>query len=74
MKPATALLAALCASSALAASFGFDIGQNVLSGTGDFGALLEEVPGENPLEFCEDTGDYLLDIKSVDLDPNPPKA
>jgi len=37
-------------------------------------ALENEVPGENPLEFCEESKDYILDIKNVDLDPNPPEA
>ncbi|KAH9824494.1 phosphatidylglycerol/phosphatidylinositol transfer protein-like [Teratosphaeria destructans] len=32
------------------------------------------VPGENPLQHCEDPKDDILDLKSVDLDPNPPKA
>ena len=31
------------------------------------------VPGENPLNFCDDPSTYLVDIDSVDLDPNPPK-
>lgn len=33
-----------------------------------------EVPGENPLRHCEDPKDDILDLQSVDLDPNPPKA
>ena len=32
------------------------------------------VPGDNPLDFCEDTKDYSLDISYVDLTPNPPLA
>lgn len=31
------------------------------------------VPGDNPLNFCADPKDYLLEIKKVDLNPNPPK-
>ncbi|KAL2834464.1 ML domain-containing protein [Aspergillus cavernicola] len=31
------------------------------------------VKGENPLEYCSDPKGYILDIKSVDLSPNPPK-
>lgn len=31
------------------------------------------VPGKNPLTFCQDTKDYSLDIKYVDLTPNPPE-
>jgi len=33
-----------------------------------------KVPGENPLEFCSPQDDFLLTIKKVDLDPNPPQA
>lgn len=33
-----------------------------------------KIPGENPLEFCEDPADFILTIKKVDLDPNPPSA
>lgn len=32
-----------------------------------------KVPGDNPLYFCADPKDYILDITKVDLDPNPPK-
>ena len=32
-----------------------------------------KVPGDNPLYFCADPADYLLQIEKVDLDPNPPK-
>jgi hypothetical protein len=31
------------------------------------------VPGDNPLNFCADPKDYILDIKKVDLSPNPPQ-
>ena len=31
------------------------------------------VPGDNPLTFCQDSKDYSLDIKYVDLTPNPPQ-
>jgi hypothetical protein len=30
------------------------------------------VPGDNPLNFCADPKNYILDITKVDLDPNPP--
>lgn len=33
-----------------------------------------KVPGNNPLEYCQDPSDYQLDLDSVDLDPNPPEA
>jgi hypothetical protein len=32
------------------------------------------VPGENPLLFCADPTDNILEIIKADLDPNPPKA
>jgi hypothetical protein len=32
------------------------------------------VPGDNPLAHCENPKDDLLDLQSVDLSPNPPKA
>lgn len=32
------------------------------------------VPGNNPLSHCEDPKNDILDLKSVDLNPNPPKA
>jgi hypothetical protein len=33
-----------------------------------------KVPGENPIEFCTASRDgNLIDIKKVDLAPNPPK-
>ena len=31
------------------------------------------VPGENPLQHCQDPSDDILDLESVDLDPNPPQ-
>lgn len=31
-----------------------------------------KVPGDNPLYFCSDPKDDLLEIEKVDLDPNPP--
>ncbi|KAL8651418.1 MAG: hypothetical protein Q9210_003260 [Variospora velana] len=35
---------------------------------GDF-----SVPGENPLNFCNDPDSYSLTIDNVDLEPNPPE-
>ena len=34
------------------------------------------VPGDNPLNFCEDPAEakHILLIEKVDLDPNPPEA
>lgn len=31
------------------------------------------VPGNNPLEYCQDSSKYLIEIDSVDLIPNPPQ-
>ncbi|KAL9123669.1 MAG: hypothetical protein Q9175_008314 [Cornicularia normoerica] len=31
-----------------------------------------KVPGQNPLEFCGKSDDYILTISNVDLEPNPP--
>jgi hypothetical protein len=31
------------------------------------------VEGENPLEYCADPSNNILEIKSVDLTPNPPQ-
>jgi hypothetical protein len=33
-----------------------------------------KVPGDNPLYFCADPEDDLLEIEKVDLSPNPPEA
>ena len=32
-----------------------------------------DVPGENPLQFCQNTSNYSLIIQNVNLTPNPPK-
>ncbi|KAB8648495.1 hypothetical protein FH972_026151 [Carpinus fangiana] len=32
------------------------------------------IPGDNPLKYCEDPKDYILEVTKVDLSPNPPKA
>ncbi|CAI6337456.1 unnamed protein product [Periconia digitata] len=32
-----------------------------------------KVPGDNPLNFCADPKDDLLEIENVDLSPNPPQ-
>ena len=31
-----------------------------------------KVPGDNPLYFCSDPKNDILEIEKVDLDPNPP--
>ncbi|PNP52863.1 hypothetical protein THARTR1_06704 [Trichoderma harzianum] len=44
---------------------------------GDSASALDaslKVPGENPIEYCSaDRDDDLIEIKKVDLAPNPPK-
>lgn len=64
------IAAALLATSASARSSIFaaspDIGPNV------DGFL--SVPGDNPLQHCQDPKDDILTLESVDLDPNPPRA
>jgi len=62
----------------------FAVGAAALStpffGSGDGQARLSAdpevnpVPGDNPLMFCQDPTDYLLNITNVDIDPNPPLA
>lgn len=66
MKVSTVLLVATSAASASAGS--------IWSSGGDQAVINEEfkVPGDNPLYFCADPKDYLLDIENVDLSPNPP--
>ncbi|KAF1995255.1 ml domain-containing protein [Amniculicola lignicola CBS 123094] len=65
MKVTALLVTAACAVSVSAGSF-FG-GQQVIAS--DY-----PVPGDNPLDFCADPKDYTIEIKNVDLAPNPPKA
>ncbi|KAK4552124.1 Phosphatidylglycerol/phosphatidylinositol transfer protein [Recurvomyces mirabilis] len=64
----TALLSSTVAarSSIFGASVGGDITPNV------DGSL--SVPGDNPLQHCQDPKDDILTIENVDISPNPPKA
>jgi len=64
MRPSNTLLALALSSLATASMFGAS--QKVL----DDRKLA--VPGENPLEYCEETDAYTLAISNVDLTPNPP--
>lgn len=32
------------------------------------------IPGDNPLLYCADPKDYILQVDHVDLSPNPPEA
>ena len=68
MKASAVLLAATSAVSVSAAATWMSGGNQVV--------INEEwkVPGDNPLYFCADPKDYLLDIENVDLSPNPPSA
>ena len=66
MKIAATLISLLLSSLAAANSlsfFGSD--QHVLDDELD-------VPGDNPLEFCQKDNKYTLTINKVDLTPNPP--
>jgi len=45
-------------------------------GLGGQAVIMDEdlkVPGDNPLYFCSDPKDNIVQIKKVDLSPNPPK-
>lgn len=66
MKPPTALLLAPVLASALSISG--------LSSSSDSSALDANfpVPGDQPLNFCKDPKDYILEVHNVDLIPNPP--
>lgn len=67
---ATLLLAAPLVSAASLSSF-FDPSQATIRGD-----PVKEHPvnGKNPLEFCDNPENHILQIDHVDLDPNPPKA
>ena len=66
MKLTTTLLPLLLSSSAASKSLSFFGGdQHVLDDDLD-------VPGDNPLEFCQKDNKYTLTIDKVDLTPNPP--
>ncbi|KAL2443572.1 Phosphatidylglycerol/phosphatidylinositol transfer protein [Exophiala dermatitidis] len=64
---AVALVISLFAATAVSARSLFKTGQNALVDDPKF-----PVPGKNPLNFCADPADYILDIDYVDLSPNPP--
>lgn len=66
----TAALIALCATTAAADFFGTQ--QQLVMG--DVNDTDNDVPGKNPLQFCEDTAEYILELDNVDLSPNPPEA
>jgi len=65
MKLATSLLAVCASALAAAKSLTLFGDQQVLDSK-------LTVPGENPLEFCQESSEYSLTITKVDLDPNPP--
>lgn len=67
MKVSAVLLAASSAASVSAAAT-WTMGGNQVVINEDW-----KVPGDNPLYFCADPKDYILDIENVDLDPNPPQ-
>lgn len=54
----------------------FSATSNTLSFRGGDQTILDEkflVPGNNPLNFCQEPSEYVLNIDHVDLAPNPPK-
>lgn len=66
MKLVTVLIPLLLSSFAAAKSLSLLGGdQKILDGDLD-------VPGDNPLEFCQKDNTYTLTINKVDLTPNPP--
>lgn len=67
---ATLLLAAPLVSAASLSSF-FDPSQAPIRVNP---AEEHPVAGKNPLEFCDNPENHILQIDHVDLDPNPPKA
>lgn len=67
MKLLSALLFSLAPLQIWAASLPL-FGQSPIKSLGD----TFTVPGENPLEFCADPADDILEIVGVDLAPNPP--
>ena len=70
MKLFTALLTIAFSSLPICSSLSFLRGeQAVLDSITDL-----NVPGNNPLVYCQDPSNYILAIDHVDLDPNPPNA
>ena len=70
MKFFSTLLALLFASLVAAESLSFFGGQKTLHSSNK-----KSVPGDSPLEFCQDNqDDDILVIKHVNLKPNPPEA
>jgi len=67
MKVSAVLLAATSAASVSAGSSSWMSGGSQVVINENF-----KIPGDNPLYFCDDPKDYLLEIENVDLDPNPP--
>ena len=69
MKLSTALLTVAFYSLPIYGSLSFvSRDQTVLDSNTDL-----NVPGDNPLVYCEDPVDNILAIEHVNLDPNPPK-
>ncbi|KAG0135342.1 putative phosphatidylglycerol/phosphatidylinositol transfer protein [Tuber indicum] len=69
MRLFTIPLVSLLAASASAGNLFHQVGKNLMSPTNG----LEQIPGENPLKYCDgDHSDDVLTIKKVDLIPNPP--
>ncbi|KIW55773.1 hypothetical protein PV05_04500 [Exophiala xenobiotica] len=67
MKATVLILSLLTASVASSRSLFGATNQNALVDEPQF-----PVPGKNPLNFCADPKDYILEVDYVDLSPNPP--
>ncbi|GAM88285.1 hypothetical protein ANO11243_063180 [Dothideomycetidae sp. 11243] len=62
MKLLSVLTFGLCAATAAARSTQVSLTEDL------------DVPGENPLRYCAQPDENILEIESVDLSPNPPQA
>lgn len=52
---------------------GWRLGAPTVANQHRLGTVNYHVPGESPLEYCDDPSDNLLLIEKVSLDPNPPQ-
>ncbi|KAI9678283.1 MAG: Phosphatidylglycerol/phosphatidylinositol transfer protein [Caeruleum heppii] len=70
MRVSTSLAALFFTSLVASESLSFFGGQQTLHGSDS----QLDVPGDNPLEFCQKSKDDILVFEHVNLTPNPPKA
>lgn len=76
MKVLSLLLPVALAGTATARDTWFNAGAGFSISNKDQVAITDalKVPGQNPLYYCAAADDYIIDIESVDLTPNPPEA